>query len=450
VAAPIATPASPALTPDEPLDAAALSRLQRAKLAAMLHEILPRNAFYQRKFAGVDFEPHRDPLHKLPLTTRAELEQAQLEQPPYGTNLTYPLEHYCRYHQTSGSGGRPLRWLDTAAGWAWVRTCWERIFRAGGATSADRAVFAFSFGPFLGFWAAFDAAHSLGMLALPAGGLSTTARLRMILDNAATIVCCTPTYALHMAEVAAQERIELAGSAVRRIFVAGEPGGSIPAVRSRIESAWGARVYDHSGMTEMGPVAFECDPSPGGLHVNEPEYIAEVIDPDTLQPRAEASASDGGATGELVLTNLGRWGSPLIRYRTGDQVRLVRAKRPCACGRWFARLEGGILGRIDDMFIVRGNNVFPTAVEAVIRRFPEVAEFRLTVTEGGGLTQVRLEIEPGPGPGPSADGATLANRVAGAVQQSLSFRADVVTVPPGTLPRFELKAKRFVRKRVET
>ena len=430
--------------PDESLDAAALSRLQRDKLAAMLREILPRNAFYQRKFAGVGFDAARDPLHKLPLTTRAELEQAQLEQPPYGTDLTYPLERYCRYHQTSGSGGRPLRWLDTADGWAWVRTCWERIFRAGGATAADRAVFAFSFGPFLGFWAAFDAAHSLGMLALPAGGLSTSARLRMILDNGATIVCCTPTYALHMAEVAAQERINLAASTVRKIFVAGEPGGSIPAVRSRIESAWGARVYDHSGMTEMGPVAFECDPCPGGLHVNEPEYIAEVIDPHTLQPLPEGS----DATGELVLTNLGRWGSPLIRYRTGDQVRLVRADRPCACGRWFARLEGGILGRIDDMFIVRGNNVFPTAVEAVIRRFPEVAEFRLTVTEGGGLTQVRLEIEPAPDA--AADGGHLAKRIAGAVQQSLSFRADVVAVPPGTLPRFELKAKRFVRKRVET
>jgi phenylacetate-CoA ligase len=362
--------------------------------------------------------------------------------------LPDPLEHYCRYHQTSGSGGRPLRWLDTAAGWAWVRTCWERIFRAGGATSSDRAVFAFSFGPFLGFWAAFDAAHSLGMLALPAGGLSTPARLRMILDNGATIVCCTPTYALHMAEVAAQERIDLAGSAVRKVFVAGEPGGSIPAVRSRIESAWGARVYDHSGMAEMGPVAFECDPRPGGLHVNEPEYIAEVIDPATLQPREEAGAPESGVTGELVLTNLGRWGTPLIRYRTGDQVRLVRPGRPCACGRWFARLEGGILGRIDDMFIVRGNNVFPTAVEAVIRRFPEVAEFRLTVTEGGGLTQVRLEIEPAPDA--AAGGAALAGRVAGAVQQSLSFRADVVAVAPGTLPRFELKAKRFVRKRVET
>jgi len=226
-------------------------------------------------------------------------------------------------------------------------------------------------------------------------------------------------------------------------------------VRSKIESAWGARVFDHSGMTEMGAVAFECIENPGGLHVNEAEFIAEVIDPDTLQPRTQAGESDSeGISGELVLTNLGRWGSPLIRYRTGDQVRVTRPapSSPCACGRWFARLEGGILGRVDDMFIVRGNNVFPTAVEAVIRRFPEVAEFRLTVTEGaqrrGALTQVQLEIEPVPHTEQHV-ASSLAGRVAGAVQQALSFRAEVIQVQPGTLPRFDLKAKRFVRRRVE-
>jgi phenylacetate-CoA ligase len=270
----------------------------------------------------------------------------------------------------------------------------------------------------------------------------------MLLDNQATIVCCTPTYALRMAEVAAEENIDLARSPVRALFVAGEPGGSIPAVRSKIENAWGARVFDHSGMTEMGAVAFECIENPGGLHLNEAEFIAQVIDPETAKPQSEGSTS----LGELVLTNLGRRGSPLIRYRTGDQVRLVRQTAPCACGRWFARLEGGILGRVDDMFIVRGNNVFPTAVEAVIRRFQEVAEFRLTVTEGaprrGALTQVQLEIEPVPHTEQHV-ASSLAGRVAGALQQALSFRAEVIQVQPGTLPRFDLKAKRFVRRRVE-
>jgi phenylacetate-CoA ligase len=256
----------------------------------------------------------------------------------------------------------------------------------------------------------------------------------MILDNQLTVICCTPTYALRMAEIASAEGIELKQSALRTLIVAGEPGGSIPATRQRIESAWGARVFDHSGMTEIGAMSFECPANPLSLHVIESEFIAECIDPVTLR-----SVPDG-EIGELVLTNLGRVGSPLIRYRTGDQVRLVRGR--CACGRSFARLQGGILGRVDDMFIVRGNNVFPTAVEAVIRRFAEVAEFRVTVSGHDALAQVTIEIEPLVN---SADPADLARRVSRAVQEALSFRADVNAVAPGTLPRFDMKSRRFVR-----
>lgn len=440
---------APNLPPEEALDPAGLARFQRDKLGEMLRAVLAGNPFYRRKLATINFDPHRDPIDKLPLTTRAELETAQSEKPPYGTNLTYSLEKYCRFHQTSGTGGRPLRWLDTVESWAWFRGCWQMVFRAAGARAGDRVFFPFSFGPFIGFWAAFEAAHSMGLLSIPAGGLSTPARLRILLDNDATIVCCTPTYALRMAEVASEEHIDLARSSVRALIVAGEPGGSIPSVRSKIESAWGARVYDHSGMTEMGPISFECAENPGRLHLIETEFIAEVIDPQSLQPLPQGRASESGQEGELVLTNLGRWGSPLIRYRTGDLVRLTRPERPCGCGRWFARLEGGILGRIDDMFIVRGNNVFPTAVEAVIRRFPEVAEFRLSVLEGGPLTQVQLEIEPAAGTEQHV-ASTLADRVGSAVQQALSFRAEVVQVASGTLPRFDLKAKRFVRRWVES
>ena len=424
---------------EETLDPPALAALQRRKLAALLGEVLATNAFYRSKFAGVRFDPLADPMDRLPFTTRAELEADQVAHPPFGTNLTYPVERYCRFHQTSGTGGRAMRWVDTAEGWAWVRGCWGTIFTAAGVVAGDRAVFPFSFGPFLGFWAAFESAVELGLLAIPAGGLSTTARLKLIADNGATVVCCTPTYALRMAEVARQEGTDLARSAVRAIVVAGEPGGSIPETRRAIESAWGARLFDHHGMTEIGPASFECLPRPGeGVHVNEGQFLPEVIDPQTGRPVPV------GESGELVMTNLGRTGSPLIRYRTGDQVRLTRDR--CACGRWYARLEGGILGRIDDMFIVRGNNVFPPAVEAVLRRFPDVDEFRATVREDGALTQVTLEIEPAGAAGADAQAQqALARRVGQAVQEALHFRAEVRPVPPGTLPRFEMKAKRFVR-----
>ena len=421
----------------ETLNADGIAAHQRQKLQAMLGELRARNPFYRRKLEGFRFDPSNDPLDRLPFTTRAELEADQAANPPYGTNLTYPLNAYSRYCQTSGTGGRPMRWLDTPQSWNWIIRCWGMIFRSAGVGPGDRLIFPFSFGPFLGFWGAFDSSVAHGFLSIPAGGMSTGARLRAIVDNEVTVVCCTPTYALRMAEVAGQEGIELASSKVRAIIVAGEPGGSIPQTRRAIETAWGARVFDHTGMTEIGPMSFECEPVPGGVHVIESEYIAEVIDPKTLAPVPE------GQLGELVLTNLGRWGSPLLRYRTGDQVRLTRGR--CKCGRCFARLEGGILGRVDEMFIVRGNNVFPTAVEAVVRRFAEVAEFRLSIIEDGTLTQVRLEVEPAG----SVAAAPLCERIALAIQEALSFRADVRAVPSGSLPRFEMKARRFVRSKAE-
>ena len=420
---------------EESLDRPALFQLQRRKLAALWGQTLPGNSFYRRKLDGIRFDPLRDPMSALPFTTRQELEQDQLDHPPYGTNLSFSPDRYCRLHQTTGSGGRPLRWLDTAETWDWWKRCWGIIFAAAGIGAQDKLVFPFSFGPFVGFWGAFDAAAALGRFVIPAGGMATTARLRMILENRVTVICCTPTYAVRMSEVAAEENVDIAHSAVRALIVAGEPGGHIPATRQRIESAWNARVFDHTGMTEIGPLGFECLENPADVHLSESECIAEVIDPQTSREVAD------GEAGELVITNLGRPGAPVIRYRTGDQVRLTRER--CHCGRWFARMLGGILGRLDDMFIVRGNNVFPSAVEAVIRRFPEIAEFGVEVTQNASLAKVNLKLEPLP---TVTDPAGLSDRVRKALQETLSFKADVQMMPPGSLPRFEMKAKRFVKK----
>jgi phenylacetate-CoA ligase len=420
------------------LERPALEQLQSDRLMALLTEVVPRNVFYRRKFAdaGLDHAAIRGPadLCRLPLTTKAELLADQQFQPPYGTNLTYPVERYCRLHQTSGTAGKPLRWLDTAESWSWLLGCWETIFGIVGVRPGDRLFFPFSFGPFLGFWTAFDAAVRLRLLCLAGGGMSSGGRLRFLLENAATVVLCTPTYALHLAEVALAEGIDLAGSPVRSLIVAGEPGGSIPATRARIEAAWNARVFDHSGLTEVGPVAIECPENPGGLHILEGDYLAEVIDPQTAAPVAR------GQAGELVLTNLGRTGSPLIRYRTGDLV--VADPEPCPCGRTFVRLDGGIRGRTDDMIHLRGNNLHPSALEAVIRRFPEVAEYRVEVDLSEPLAALRVEVEPVP----AAVGAELAERVGRAIRDELLFRAEVLPVLPGSLPRFEMKARRIVKK----
>ncbi|MBI1831274.1 MAG: phenylacetate--CoA ligase family protein, partial [Planctomycetes bacterium] len=397
------------------------------RLAELLRTIVPANRFYARKFAGLAL----DDWHALPFTTKDELLANQAEHPPYGELLTYPLQRYTRLHQTSGTQGMPLRWLDTPESWDRMLGCWRTMFDIVGVTPADRLLFAFSFGPFLGFWTAFEAASRMGCLCLAAGGLSSGARLRMLLDNRATVVLCTPTYALHLADFAKQSGVRLEG--VRCLIVAGEPGGSIPATRARIEEAWNARVFDHSGMTEIGPLAIECPANPGGLHVLEDDYFAEVIDRSPHAPREDAvSRSETPTIGELVLTNLGRLGSPLIRYRTGDLVRVD--PNPCPCGRTWMRLAGGILGRTDDMIAIRGNNVYPSALENVLRRFAEIAEYRVTLDRSSPLTQMRIEIEP-IAPWTLGRGEELAARVAEAIRDELMFRAEVAVVAPGTLPR---------------
>lgn len=411
-----------------------LRAAQLARVRELLAAVLPANAFYARKLAGVcpDDVRSAEDFAKLPFTTKAELVADQAEHPPYGSNLTFPVERYSRLHQTSGtSTGRPLRWLDTAESWEWILGCWRAYFELMGLRLGEGLFFPFSFGPFLGFWSAFDAAARSGYLCIPGGGMSSGARLRCLLDHGCTVLFATPTYALHLAEVGAKEGIDTAGSPVRAVVVAGEPGGNVPATRERIESAWGARVFDHYGLTEVGPVAVEADNRPRQMYLLEREYLAEVVSPDG------APVPDGDA-GELVLTNLGRVGSPLIRYRTGDVVRL--AADPDPTGRLWRRMEGGILGRADDMIQVRGNNVYPTAIEAIVRRFPEVAEFRLLVDQSNPLADLRLEVEPACG-----DGRALAEAVGRAVRDELLFRVDVTPAPPGSLPRYELKARRVVR-----
>jgi phenylacetate-CoA ligase len=418
-------------------DRSGIPASQLERLRALLGEIVPANPFYARKLtdAGIEASSNlgMDDLRRLPFTTKEELAADQAAHPPYGRNLTYPLIRYTRMHQTSGTAGTPLRWLDTPESWQWVLDCWHAVYEIAEVQSGDRLFFPFSFGPFLGFWAAFEAAGQLGFMCLAGGGMTSQARLRCLLDHEATVVLCTPTYALHLAEIARQAGIDLPGSSVRALIVAGEPGGSILSTRQRIEAGWGARVFDHAGMTEIGPASVECPSNPAGLHVLENEFIAEVIDPATLEPVA------AGQVGELVLTNLGRWASPLLRYRTGD---LVRADpQTCPCGRPLLRLGGGILSRTDDMIHVRGNNCYPSALENIVRRFPEVAEFRITVDQRESLPALDIELEP-----VLVDGNLyLAERVSQTIRDELLFRANVKMVAPGSLPRFEMKAKRVVR-----
>ena len=407
------------------------------RLARLLSDIYGRNQFYTRKLDEAGLRPDRlrfpADLPKLPFTTKQELIADQAAAPAWGTNLTESLDRYTRYNQTSATTGQPLRWLDTNESWQWMLECWKAVYRGAHVDSRDRIVFPFSFGPFLGFWTAFEAGCQIGALCVPAGGLSSQARLDLVATLEPTVICCTPTYALRLLEVAAASHMNLVESSVRVLIVAGEAGGNIVPTRERIERGWGARVIDHHGLTEVGPISFECWERPGGLHLNEDEYVCEVLEPGGDRP------VEDGERGELVITNLGRTASPLIRYRTGDVV--ARRSGTCACGRSSAWLEGGILARLDDMITVRGVNIYPSAVEAVVRGFPEVAEYRARVTSNGSLGELSLEVEMMAG---ARDGAAAVARLRDGLRASLGLTVPVTVVEAGTLPRFEMKSRRLV------
>jgi phenylacetate-CoA ligase len=414
----------------------AIEEHQLERLREMLPAIVSTNEFYRKKlakdFSGID---SLDKRKEAPFTVKTDLVEDQSRHPPYGTDLTFPTEKYIRIHQTSGTTGKPLYWLDTEESWEWWAECWRVIFEAAGVRPGDRVYFAFSFGPFIGFWAGWEGARKVGAMAVSGGGQFTSQRLRAIIDYGATVLVCTPTYALHMASEAKKVGMDLArDSAVRITIHAGEPGASIPSTKRAIEQAWGAKCHDHPGATEVGAFGFECQSQPGGVHVNESEFIAEVIDPDS------GEATPEGNNGELVLTNLGRLGSPVIRYRTGDLVQ--PSYRSCPCGRPFLLLQGGVLGRVDDMVVVRGVNVFPSAVENVIREFPEIEEFRVHISDQETLRELKLVLEPSSDQAPVQG---LGEKVGQRLRERIGLRPRVELVAPGTLPRFELKAKRFFK-----
>ncbi len=309
---------------------------------------------------------------------------------------------------------------------------WQGIFEEFGVIPGeDRLFFPFSFGPFLGFWTAFEAASRVGCLVIPGGGMSTNARLQLMLDHQVTVICTTPTYAMHLGEMKQQNETFRDGSwALRAIIVAGEPGGSQAGIRARIAELWpGVQVLDHHGLTETGPVSYQDPGDPGRLRVLEDAYFAEVLDPATGKEVLE------GATGELVLTTLHRLGGPMLRYRTGDLVKKCYAEDGGLC------LEGGILGRLDDMICVRGVNIYPSAVDAVLRKFPEIVEYQVREVRTGVLLDLKVIVEvPLTLRDPSVE-----DRVALALRDTFQLRMDVEVVPQGTLPRFEFKARRWIK-----
>lgn len=417
-----------------------INELQLKKLNDLLMFVNQNNSFYTAKYQGINFPLNSlDELKNLPFVTKKEFVNDQNDFPPLGKNHSYPEENYIRYHQTSGTTGRPLKVLDDAVSWEWWADCWAEVFRSVGVTKHDRVFLAFAFGPFIGFWSAYEGAKKIGALVIPGGGQTSLERLQSIINNRATVLICTPSYALHMEEVAKEAGIDLSQTSITKTVHAGEPGASVPAVRDKIEQIWGATCYDHSGMTEMGVVSYSCD-AKVGLHCNESEFIVEIINPQTLEPVAN------GEKGELVLTNLGRWGYPAIRYRTHDLV--IKDETVCSCGNPNILLPGGIIGRTDDMLIVRGINIFPPSIEAILREFGDLVEFRIVLYIIGGMDQVKVEVELSDySQKNKAQNDQTIDAMRKLLRERLGLRIDVDLKDRHTLPRFDMKARRVVDQR---
>ena len=419
-----------------------LALIQFQKLETMLKKVYTSNPFYQNKFNHLGINPSEiksiDDLHKLPFTIKREFEEDQEQHPPFGTNLTEPLKNYTQYHQTSGTTGKPLKFLDTKESWAWRGRVACYILKAAGVKKSDRILFPFNFGPYTAFWTMYEGASQLGALIIPTGGWNSLQRLESIIENKATVILTTPTYALALSETANQHHIDIANSTVRRILLSGEPGALVPAIREKIENLWNAKCYDYMGMTEVGQWGFQCSGESVGVHIIESEFIAEMIDPRTDKPVNE------GEEGELVLTNLGRSCMPAIRYRAGDLVKVKKGH--CPCGRTFHFLEGGILGRKDEMVIIRGVNVFPSAVKKIIEsHIPPGNEYQIVVYKRQSIDELAIKLELGE---ESKKEVTQRN-IQDEIKTTLNLRVEVEVVPKGVLPKFDFKAKRFIDRRKE-
>ena len=362
----------------------------------------------------------------IPYTVKGEILIEQRKKPPYGSIPSIDPVSLVRLHQSSGTSGCPLVWGDSVTDWLRILTQWDELFQIAGVGFHDRLFFPFSFGPFLGFWSAFEAATRSGWFCLPGGGLSSLSRLRLILDHEITVVLTTPSYALYLGNLAKNEGIDLRSSAIRLLILAGEPGACLSGMRDRIEEGWGAKVLDHHGMTETGPVSMECPFSPGYLHLLSSHFVIEFI------PLNENGES------ELVLTPLGRLGMPLLRYRTGDRVKPTFGV--CPCGRNGVRLHGGILGRLDDMVIIRGNNLDPQAVEDWFWKFPQIVDFRAEVKTDCDLAQLFFLVEIGL----EYDSEKFEKQLVIAFSERFFFGARFQCVRPGTLPIAQHKSKRWI------
>ncbi len=415
---------------------AAWRQLQLDLLRDHLQHAYDGSPYYRAAFdaAGVSPDDLRtlDDLRRFPFLDKATIRDRQQVAPPFGDLVAVPEREIVYISASSGSTGIPTASPFTASDFEEWIDYEARQFWSSGLRPTDRYAHALNFSLFVGGPCVLGA-QKLGALSIHAGTLPSERLLAVLRQFQATALWTTPSYAWHLGETAQKEGIDPKRDlAVRRLFVAGEPGGSIPETRARIEALWGAEVYDYYGLSDIfGSCAGMCTEK-DGLHWAEDHILVEVLDPETREPVPE------GERGELVLTTLRKRARPIIRFRTGDIVSVTT--EPCRCGRTSLRLKG-VHGRLDDMLIVKGVNLFPSDVEAVVRQDAALTgEYRLVVERVDHLDRLTVEVEHTHGfNGHPTD---LRDRLRRQLKAATGVGADVVLLAPDTLPRAVHKAKR--------
>jgi phenylacetate-CoA ligase len=418
-----------------------IAELQLTSLRRQLAYAGEHSTFYRRQWQELGFTPGDlrtlDDLSKLPMVSKTDYVGGLEDEPPWGTMVAADPRERRRVHFSSGTTGRPTPVCWTQADLDRWADLYARSAYSQGVRDHDVYQCMFSYAWFVGGLGATAGYERIGATVLPGGSSETERQIDTMFRYGTTAVSGTPSFMLHLAETAEAMGRPLTASSVSRIQVGGEPGAGVPATRAHIEQRWGARCFDGYGSLEFQPIAWECESQQGG-HLVEDFAFAEVLDTETHEPVPD------GTPGVLVLTHLDKQATPLVRWWTGDVV--VRDSEPCECGRTLARLPGGVVGRADDMLVVRGVNLFPSAVEHIVRRTPGTTGEYLIVLDRdvkdantGYLTGIKLRVEVAQGGSPD-----VARQLAAAVRAELTVRCLVESVPAGTLPRSTHKSKRVV------
>jgi phenylacetate-CoA ligase len=418
-----------------------LRELQTKKFKRIFQWTYERSRFHRALYDEAGIEPGDirtfEDIGRVPLVEKAMMRPIQKKDPyPYGDALCVPLEEVTEFRQTSGTTGQPVYQPDTWQDWEWWAECWATFLWAQGYRPSDRVFFPFGYNVFVAFWAAHYAAEKLGCEVVPGGVLDTQARILKIQELKATAMMATPTYVLGMADIA-RDRLGIDPAkdlTIRRITVAGEPGGLVPATKSRMEEAWNAKVYDHAGATEIGAWGFECSAQPGALHVNEAMFLTQVQDSVTGEPIEEP-----GRRGKMIITALDRYAQPCVRFDSKDIVEVSLEK--CECGRTYRLFPGGVVGRSDDITKVKGVLLAPSAIEDVVRSIPELGdEFEVIVDKKGDVDQISLKVETRQG---AARTPEIEERLKTELRLKTNLGYKISFHNHGELTRYEVKAKRF-------